>query len=202
MKQILASIIVILAVASLAGVATYADFSDIETSAGNYFATASLNLTLADEDEDFGEDPLGESVQATWMLKDALPRDMVTAYVTLKNTDGVNSHHVDITCHNQNIDAQGGTSEKDKEMIITQMQYGSVLIIWGEVDSFDDNWIKDKDDDGQISLDELEEQGIDGLPPLAAAGTPFTMTVKFDEDAGSEHVGDRTLMTLNFALLQ
>jgi predicted ribosomally synthesized peptide with SipW-like signal peptide len=202
MKQILASIIVILAVASLAAVGTLASFSDIETSVGNYFATASLNLTLADPDEDFGQDPLGESVQATWILPNALPKDMVTAYVTLKMIDGANGHHVDITCHNQNIDAHGGTSEKDKEMIITQMIYGGDSIIWGEVDSFDDNWIDDMDGDGQISLDELEAQGIEGLSPPAVAGTPFTMTIKFDDDAGSEHVGDKTIMTLNFALLQ
>jgi predicted ribosomally synthesized peptide with SipW-like signal peptide len=202
MKQILLSVVVILAVASLATVGTLASFSDIETSVGNYFATGNVNLTLADPDEDFGEDPLGESVQATWMLSDAIPGDMVTSYVTLKMIDGAGDYNVDITCHNQNIDAEGGTSEKDREMIITHMIYGSYLIIWGEENSFDDFWIGDMDGDGQISLDELEAQGIGGLPPPAVAGTPFTMNIKFDEDADNEHKGDRTIMTLTFTLLQ
>ena len=208
MKQILVSVIVILAVASLATVGTFAHFSDTETSAGNYLETWNVNLTLADPDEDFGQDPLGESVQATWMLRGvptgdgALPGDMVTSYVILKSTDGANSHLVHITCHNQNIDAQGGTSEKDKEMIITQMIYGCDSIIWGEENSFDDYWIKDMDDDGQISLDELETQGIYGLSPPAVAGTTFTMTIKFDEDATNEHVGDKTIMTLTFTMVQ
>lgn len=200
MKQILSSIIVIVAVASLATGATIAHFSDTETSVGNVIETANVDLTLADPDEDFGQDPLGQSVEATWMLPDAIPGDMVTSYVTLKSIDGANGSYVDISCHNQNIDAGGGSCDKDKEMIITQMIYGCDSIIWGEENSFDDYWIRDIDGDGQISLDELEAQGILGLPPPAVAGTPFTMTVKLDDDAGNEYEGDKTLMCLTFNL--
>ena len=56
MKQVLLAVTVIIVGASLAGVGTYASFSDIETSQGNYFETASLNLQLKDADEDYGED--------------------------------------------------------------------------------------------------------------------------------------------------
>ena len=200
MKQILLSVIVILAVASLATAGTLAHFSDTETSAGNVIETANVDLTLADPNEDFGEEPLGESVEATWMLPDAFPGDMVTSYVTLKSTDGSNGRFVDISCHNQNIDDEDGTSTKDKELIIIEMIYGCDSIIWGEVNSFDDYWITDLDGDGQISLDEFEAQGILGLPPPAAAGTPFTMRIKFDEDAGNEYQGDKTVMRLTFNL--
>ena len=200
MKQILSSVIVILAVASLATVGTLAHFSDTETSAGNVIETANVDLTLADPDEDFGQEPLGESVEATWMLPNASPGDKVTSYVTVKSTEGANGSYVDISCYNQNIDAEGGTSDKDKEMIITQMIYGCESIIWGEENSFDEYWIRDIDGDGQISLDELEAQGILGLPPPAAAGTPFIMTIKLDDDAGNEYEGDKTLMCLTFNL--
>jgi len=224
MKQVLLPIFGIVMVLTLAGAGTLASFSDTETSSGNTFETGSLDLKLADTDEWFGDDPLGDSVSATWVLDGAFPGESVTASLVARNfgtidasrlemrtvnkcsepTDDTEPEHVAesaILGYEVPYDAGYGIFDKDKELIVTLMIYDGVIIIWGEENSFNPAYVTDIDGDGQISLDELETQTII-LPPPNVGSWSLLMTIKFDEDAGNEYQGDRVDTTFIFALFQ
>ena len=239
MKPVLSAIIVILAVASLAAVGTYAGFSDIETSRDNYFETAELNLWLKNPNS-IGEQ-WDESVLRTWHYEKKFPSDpnpndppwygrmqpgdSINSYVYLEAAGTFVGNHIDIYCSNVNeeldpdtdieneaedtilgrdvpVDPNNGIYDKDTVMIITYMSYDTTVIISGEY-VFDSAFFTDTSGDGRISLDEFEAQGLQGLTPVPDSGTiTFSMDVKFAEDAGDEYQGDRTNMTLFFALMQ
>jgi len=241
-KPVLSTIIVILAVASLGVVGTYAGFSDIETSRDNYIDTAELNLWLRNPDG-IGEQ-WDESVLRTWHYEEKFPRDpnpndppwygrmqpgdSINSYVYLEAEGTFIGNHIDIYCGNVNEeldmdtpienqrenellnnpsppiprDPNKGIYDKDTVMIITYMSYHTTVIITSEYD-FDTAFFTDTSGDGRISLDEFEAQGLQELTPVPDSGTiTFSMNVKFAEDAGDEYQGDRTNMTLMFALMQ
>ncbi|GAJ00547.1 unnamed protein product [marine sediment metagenome] len=240
MKPVLSAIIVILAVASLAAVGTYAGFSDIETSRDNYLETAELNLRLRNP-ESTGEQ-WDESVLRTWHYEENLPSgsnpdeppwygrmqpgDSINSNVNLEADGTFDGNHIDIYCSNVNEeldldteienerenellgypdpailrDPNQGIYDKDTKMIITYMKYHTTTIIRSE---YDFDYFTDTSGDDRISLDEFEKQPLLGLTPVPTDGTiTFTMDVKFAEDAGDEYQGDRTNMTLMFALMQ
>lgn len=237
MKPILSAIIVILAVASLAAVGTYASFSDIETSRDNYLETAELNLRLKNPDN-IGEQ-WDESVLRTWHYEKKFPSDSnpgappwygrmqpgdsINSYVYLEADGTFVGNHIDIYCSNVNeeldldttpenlaedtilgwdvpVDPNNGIYDKDTKMIITYMKYHTTTIIRSE---YDFDYFTDTNGDDRISLDEFEKQPLLDLTPVPTDGTiTFTMDVKFAEDAGDEYQGDRTNMTLMFALMQ
>ena len=239
MKPILSAMIVILTVASLAAVGTYASFSDIETSRDNYLETAELNLRLKNPDS-IGEQ-WDESVLRTWHYEKKFPPapnpgappwygrmqpgDSINSYVYLEADGTFVGNHIDIYCSNVNeeldpdtdienlaedtilgwdvpVDPENGIYDKDTKMIITYMKYHTTVIITSEYD-FDPAFFTDTSGDDRISLDEFEKQPLLDLTPVPTDGTiMFTMDVKFAEDAGDEYQGDRTNMTLMFALIQ
>ena len=77
MRQILMAVLTIITIGSLGAVGTYAGFVDTEVSEDNYVQTGTLELQRGDtetggrnypsfiDDEAYGEDPLGDSVQNT-----------------------------------------------------------------------------------------------------------------------------------------
>ncbi len=226
-KQVLLSLLVIIAVASLAGVATYAAFSDVETSQDNYFTTGSLDLQLGDTypypggdyeyqpNEDYGEDPLGDSVEATWDYELGYPNGMqpnesLASLVKLRNVGNNEATSLDVSCHNVNTapppwdpSAEPGPLDKDTKMIITELVYTCNSV---QVDMLDpltpSQWrIEDKDSDTKITLDDWEHDPIIGLtPPALGRQAAVRMVVLFDPDAGNEYMGCSTMMTLNFDL--
>lgn len=239
MKPILSAMIVILTVASLAAVGTYASFSDVEISRDNYLETAELNLRLKNPDS-IGEQ-WDESVLRTWHYEKKFPPDpnpndppwygrmqpgdSINSYVYLEADGTFVGNHIDIYCSNVNeeldldttpenlaedtilgwdvpVDPNNGIYDKDTKMIITYMSYHMTVIISGEYD-FDPAFFTDTSGDDRISLDEFEAQSLQGLTPVPDSGTiTFSMNIKFAEDAGDEYQGDRTNMTLFFALMQ
>jgi len=237
-KPILLATITILSVASLAIMGTYADFSDIETSEDNYFATGEFNLRLENPDgigEQWDEsvlgtwhyeqkDPPSDPNQSPWYGR-MKPGDSVNSYIYLEADGTMDGNTIDIYCSNVNeeiehdtgpeneaedaicgydvpIDPGNGVFDKDTKMIITFMQYHTTTIITSEYD-YDINYFTDTSGDGRISLDEFEAQPLLGLTPVPNNGTiTFFMIVEFALDAGNEYQGDRTNMTLMFALIQ
>jgi len=154
------------------------------------------------------------------------PGDSINSYVYLEADGTFVGNHIDIYCSNVNEeldldteienerenelfgypdpaiprDPNQGIYDKDTVMIITYMSYHNTVII-RSADDFD--YFNDESGDGRISLDEFEKQPLLDLKPVPTDGTiMFAMNVKFDEDAGDEYQGDRTNMTLLFALMQ
>ncbi|MCK4527876.1 hypothetical protein KAW18_10935 [candidate division WOR-3 bacterium] len=181
------------------------------------------DLKLGDKDEGFGDPPLGDSVEATWVLSNAMPGDTVTETLSLQNF-GDPAHRLEMNCTNDNseptddnepeneaedkllgydvpTDAGHGIYDIDSEMIITYMTYDGILIIWGEKNDFDPAYVNDIDGDGQISLDDLEHQIIT-LPPPNDGIWALTMTIKFDEDAGNEYQSDEVKTTFIFVIIE
>ena len=207
----------------------WASFSDIETSRQNVFATGSIDLKLADIDEYFGEDPPGgppngDSVYATWVMRDAEPGDSVTGSLSARNFGSLKADHLEmrvvnlcseptddsepentaeeeILGHPVPMTAGEGIFDIDREMIITLLVYDSKVIIWGEKYSFDPAYVTDLDGDGQISLDELETKTLI-LPPPDVGSWSLAMTVKFDEDASNEYRSDQVETTFIFTLIK
>ena len=133
MKPVLSAMIVILAVASLAAVGTYAGFSDIETSRDNYFETAELNLRLKNPDST-GEQ-WDESVPRTWHYENKYPSsaptlapwygrmqpgNSINSYVYLEADGTFVGNHIDIYCSNVNEELDLDTdieNERENELL-------------------------------------------------------------------------------------
>jgi predicted ribosomally synthesized peptide with SipW-like signal peptide len=85
MKNIIKSLLVVVAVASIAGGATYAYFSDTETSTGNTFSAGTLDLKTNNQD----------GVTHTYSLSNMKPEVDTAQYagnVTLKNAGSIKGH--------------------------------------------------------------------------------------------------------------
>jgi len=229
MRQVLLALITIIAVASLGAVGTYASFSDIETSRGNYLEMGSLDLQLGDTkpypggsfpyepDEDYGDDP--DSVTLTWdyelgysLQGMMIPGDTLASMVKLQNVGSIVGSSLDISCSNQNSAPGSGPLDKDTQMIIDALLYhnmGNTLNLLANPDP--DKCITDQDGDGKITLNDWELDPIVGLtPPPLGAQAYLEMTVLFDPTAPfvlppgdpDSYQGCWTNMTLLFALMQ
>jgi len=230
MKQVLLALTVILVVASLAAVGTYASFSDIETSTGNYLETGSFDLQLGDEApevmrsgyttpeypggyaEDYGEDPLGDSVEETWLLPQADVGDTVTSLVWVRNVGSLPGDHLDVYCTINNIDADNDTDiPKDEMLVINYLTYYdkfktfSIPVVYtiSNVQYCTAPYMANMDTDPRITLNDLELHGIPGLPVPIGDFIKLEMSVTFDPTSNpNQYQGDETQMTLMFALMQ
>ena len=236
MRQILLSLITIIAVASMGAAGTYAGFVDTETSAGNFVQAGSLELQLGDyipfpndpsdgdppwtSDEDFGEDPMGDSVTETWdhilgYPQGMTPGDYLKGQMKLQNWGTVNATGLDISCVNVNSSPYAWPSGKEKDywMVIEMARYfftsTSIDLL---TDADPDKRIEDKDSDGRITLDDWEADPVHGLPlPPLGEVAYMEVQIRFDANASygdpagtpgdDSYAGNSTNMTLIFTLL-
>ena len=235
MKEVLLAFSTIIAVAALGAMGTYANFVDTEVSENNTMQVGSLELQLGDtytypgvyswtyeRDEDFSEDPLGDSVEATWNYLDAYPGgmqpgDTLESRVYLRNWGTIEATSVDVNCVSVNYDQFGVPVDvpKDAVMVINFLRYYNTPLIEivkteAGIQYFDPAYINDYDGDGRITLRDWQLHGISNLdpPPLASAGCALDMKVVFDPPAAPPHpyyrpgqyAGYKTNMTLIFTL--
>ncbi|HEY91730.1 MAG TPA: hypothetical protein G4O07_07835 [Dehalococcoidia bacterium] len=210
MKQVLIAVLTIVVALSLAVAGTYAGFSDIENSEGNFYETGSLDLQLADHAEDFGYQ--GDSVTQTWHYSDLYPAgmapgDFLERVVYLKNTGNLAGDHLDISCHivNEEIDndtdaenlaestilgddvsvAPGfGIFDKDTVMIVNYMKYqnaGTVDVVWNDGTQWDILYMDDVDGDGMITLFDFSNHAVTNLSPPVSGLSNFSMKVTFGD---------------------
>jgi len=218
MKQVISALIVIIIAASLATMGTLASFSDIETSPGNYFETGSLDLQLADADEYYSEEPLGDSVTMTWdyglQHPDGMePGQSLVGTVWLRNVGTDDASRLDISCFTQNFDEEGNPflDGKDTAMRIDELTYTydstdpttDVPIVWNNGLSWNTTYIADMDLDGMITLHDWEQHDICGLtPPAVDSEATLYMMVTFAPPDPNPYAGHETIMTLTFELFQ
>jgi len=218
MKQVISALIVIIIAASLATMGTLASFSDIETSPGNYFQTGSLDLQLADADEYYSEEPLGDSVTMTWdyglQHPDGMePGQSLVGTVWLRNVGTDDASRLDISCFTQNFDEEGNPflDGKDTAMRIDELTYTydstdpttDVPIVWNNGLSWNTTYIADMDLDGMITLHDWEQHDICGLtPPAVDSEATLYMMVTFAPPDPNTYAGHETIMTLTFELFQ
>ncbi|MDI6903776.1 MAG: TasA family protein [Methanocellales archaeon] len=200
--KILASIVIIGIIMATVG-ATMAYFSDVETSGENTLSAGTLDLKIKDQDEYFYRD----GVSATWTLSDMKPGDSIDGWVRLRSDGSIAADHLEINVSNvvedppgPESDTEENTTDMDKEMIITEMNY---TYYTGTVHANCLELLDDTDGDGKISLDELEAQGIDNLPaPPKGRYYTLYMTIMFDPDADNDYQGDILNATFTFTLNQ
>ncbi len=179
-------------------------------------------------DEDYAEDPLGDSVDATWhffpIYPDGMePGDWLESRVYLRNFGNMEAGSLSIYCVNVNYDQFNKITvpdvPKDAVMVIEYLKYYNsplVNIVWtdGAGQHWDTNYISDDDGDGRITLEDLEQLGVSGLdpPPLVDGVAPewacLDMKVVFAPPAlgatghmywrSDQYAGFRTNMTLIF----
>lgn len=221
MKQVIIALVTIVSVASLATVGTFAHFSDTEESKDNYLETGSIDLQLGDTktfppasppysvpDEDYGDDPMGDSVIETWHYLPGYPGGMepgepgvgntLASRVKLQNVGDNEATSLIITCSNYNLapETAGGPFDKDTKMIIDVLVYHNNF-------SYDLlSLLKTKTGKDSVTLDDWENL-TDPLiiynPPVIGEEAFLDMVVRFG-DAGNEYQGCRTNMTLIFTL--
>jgi predicted ribosomally synthesized peptide with SipW-like signal peptide len=233
MKQVLLSLTIIMVVASLGAAGTYAGFVDTEVVQGNKFQAGSLELQLGDTypypgeyswtfepDEDYGENPLGGSVEATWHYFPGYsggmePGDHLTSRVYLRNWGTAEATSVDIECVNVNYDLSMNVVSvpKDAVMVIEYLKYWNnplLDIVWtdGSGQHWNSSYIDDEDGDSRITLRDWQLHSITGLDPPPPNGAALDMKVVFDPPTNTQHPyyradlysGYKTNMTLIFTL--
>ena len=220
-RKILASWIIIAVVSALLGAGTVAYFSDTERSSGNYFQAGTLDLKLSHS----SNGPWTDGVTGTWTLSNMLPGDETPiGRVFLKNFGSVPSRTLEITCDYTVIeetpraeldtdpDTDQHPDEMAKHMIITYIYYRddeiNINCLTGQDDGYPPNedWkISDVDEDGKITLYDLKLDPLINLPSPDTQSnkiTQFEMRIKFDENAGSDFIGDTFNLTMIFTLKQ
>ena len=174
-SKILLSVASIAAAAALVIGATFAFFSDEETSSDNVFASGTLDLKLSDDTPETDQDGVSASFGGT----DLAPGDSVSGQLRLKNAGTVNGDHAEIAVVNTNSDL---TNPLDEVLEITTLDYDSSSVL---------GQLSDNNSNGWIDLDDLEALGLDNLS-LTDLNTnhPLDLTVQFRSDAGNDYQGD------------
>ncbi len=190
--RILTSLITVALASAGLGYGTFAYFLDQETSVGNLFGAATLDLKTDDVD----------GVSGTIGASNFAPGDTATGSLVLKNAGGL-STNIDLDFKAtinvvDDVDAPAGgpcssADQMDKYITITTLDYGGIDLL---------AQILDGDGDGRISLDDLEAHGafVDLAQP--GAGTTLTIAVLFAPEAPNCNQADSVDMTLIFQLAQ
>lgn len=219
MKQVIIALVTIVSVASLATVGTFAHFSDTEESKDNYLETGSIDLQLGDTktcppappswvwDEDYGVDPMGDSVIETWHYYPGYPGGMepgvghtLTSVVKMRNVGDNEATSLVITCSNYNFSPTGPPfDDKDTKMIIDTLLYynPSAQDLLPELRT-----LAGKSPGEEVTLDDWENVTAPltiSNPPAIGGEAFLQMVVRFGP-AGDEYQECRTYMTLIFTL--
>ncbi|MEQ1678861.1 MAG: TasA family protein [Chitinophagaceae bacterium] len=93
MKNIIKSLVIVVAVAAVAGVATYSYFSSQAVSNNNTYGTGTLDLQVADGNESFAK-----SITASYGGSNLAPGNILPEqYIDVKNAGTLNANHLDLT---------------------------------------------------------------------------------------------------------
>jgi predicted ribosomally synthesized peptide with SipW-like signal peptide len=213
MKKILGLVLAALVVMAMAGGATWAAFSDTETSSSNTFTAGTLNLKLTD-----GNETDQNGVTGSFSGSDLVPGDSVgPSTITLKNTGSVTANHVDIqfvvaVTDNATYDAAdlgANVADMSASMTVSALSYGGTnLLTQTTPGTFDNTYIQAADaagnNDDAITLNELDDVIIQSLTaPAASNGTKdFAITISLASGLGNGIQGDQVDVTVTFGLFQ
>jgi predicted ribosomally synthesized peptide with SipW-like signal peptide len=188
--KIVLSLTMIAVASAGVGYGTYAFFSDTANSTSNIFSAASLDLKLSDANEG----PL-DAITASIGATNFAPGDSVSGTIDLKSITSLasSSMDLDIKAVTSLTDSAGGSTDMDKYLILTTLNYNGVSILGS---------ITDTDGVAGKSLADFKASSIKDLAAPAATGTPLAMTVQFSTAATNALQGDSVDLTLSFFLSQ
>ena len=182
-RNIVISILSIIASLSLMSGATYAYFSSTATNTDNTFSSGTLVLALTDTN-----DTEPGNIQATFGATGMGPGDCSGDQVlTLENNGTVAGHHVEIAASNS--DAVLASTLR-----IQKLQFDSINLLTGLGASAGDPTIKD--------LADLAASGYDDIPMTDFSDHTITMDVCLDSSATDAVQGLSNTLNLTFTLNQ
>jgi len=207
-RKFILSVLAIILALGLAGTGALAYFSDTETSMGNTYTAGTFDLKVADPNQDgAGYD----GVSQTWVMSNMIPgTSTVSSKVWFRNAGSIPANHLEIAVSNTVIDGPGpesdteeGTTDMARVIEITSMKYTPPAGTGPVIDCL--AWLTDKNGNGIKDLDDLQELGIDSLPPPKISPfitTELEITLKFHSSADNDYQGDTFISTFTFTLNQ
>ncbi len=190
MKKMLALTVAALLVISMAGVGTWAYFSDTEASTNNQLTAGTLDLKTNNAD----------GVTQTLYADSMKPGDSIgPATIQLKNAGSLAGSTLDIAF--SYVESDGGPNDVNKTaddtagmMEVTTLSYGGSSLL-GSVSDLNGNGYKDVYDITNADL-----TGQSGL--TASATKDFAITVQLRSETGNDFMADGITVTMTFILNQ
>jgi len=190
MKKILGLTIVIMLLIGMAGIGTWAYFSDIETSQSNTFAAGTMDLKTDDVD----------GVSQTLLATNMAPGDTVgPETIILNNTGSVEGSTLDLAF--SYINSDGSTNPVDKSddetaamLEVTTLKYGGNDLL---------SSVSDGNINGYRDIEDLKNADLSGQSGIgASANKTFEIAIKLRDGTGSDFQADGITITMTFTLNQ
>jgi spore coat-associated protein N len=190
-KKILGLIIVLLLMAGMSGLSTWAFFTDVETSSGNVLAAGTLDLKTDDQDG------VSQTLIATNMRRGDIVGPEI---IILKNSGSLASSTIDISfsyIENDSSPNPVNMSADDTASLIavTILKYDEANIL---------TYVDDDNSNGYIDVYDLATtSNLAGLPGIASGATKnFEIAVQLNENVTGQYQADGIDITMTFSLKQ
>lgn len=190
-KKILGLIIVLLLMAGMSGLSTWAFFTDVETSSGNVLAAGTLDLKTDDQDG------VSQTLIATNMRRGDIVGPEI---IILKNSGSLDSSSLDISfsyIENDSSPNPVDMSADDTASLITVtiLKYAEANIL---------TYVDDNNSNGYIDVYDLAAtSNLAGLPGINSGTTKnFEIAVRLNENVTGQYQADGIDITMTFSLKQ
>lgn len=190
MKKIIGLTIALLLLTGMAGIGTWAFFSDVETSTGNVLAAGTLDLKTNDTD----------GVSQTLMATNMVPGEVIgPETIILKNSGSIAGSTLDIAF--TYIESDGAANPVNKSaddtaaMIeVTTLKYdGSSLL----------SSVQDNNINGYRDIQDLKNTDLTGQSSInASSSKEFEIAIKARDSIGGDFQTDGVIVTMTFVLNQ
>ena len=183
--------IVLLLMAGMTGISTWAFFTDVETSSGNVLAAGTLDLKTDDQDG------VTQTLIATNMRRGDIVGPEV---IILKNSGSLDSSTIDISFSYIEDDSSPNPIDMSADdtaslIIVTVLNYDETSILTS---------ISDHNSNGFIDVYDLATaSSLTGLPGIASEATKnFEIAVQLSEKVTGQYQADGIDITMTFSLKQ
>ncbi|UCD08649.1 MAG: hypothetical protein JSU79_09850 [Dehalococcoidales bacterium] len=189
-KKIVGLVIVLLLLASMSAISTWAFFTDVETVTSNVLAAGTLDLKTDDQD----------GVSQTLVATNMTPGDIAgPEIIILKNSGSLTSSSIDISFSYIDDDSSPNPTDMSADdtasyIVVTTLKYDNSSIL----SSVDDN-----NSNGYKDVYDLHTSNLTGLAGIASGATKdFEIAVQLSENVTGHYQSDGIDITMTFSLKQ
>lgn len=190
-KKILGLMIVLLLMAGMTGISTWAFFTDVETSSGNVLAAGTLDLKTDDQDG------VTQTLIATNMRRGDIVGPEV---IILKNSGSLDSSTIDISFSYIEDDSSPNPIDMSADdtaslIIVTILNYDETSVLTS---------VSDHNSNGYIDVYDLASTSdLTGLPGITSGATKnFEIAVQLSDTVTGQYQSDGIDITMTFSLKQ
>jgi len=190
MKRILGLTIAFMLLIGMAGIGTWAYFTDTETSTGNQFAAGTLDLKTDDVD----------GVSQTLFAVSMQPGDTVgSENITLKNTGSIAGVILDLVF--SYVESDSSPNPVDMSANDTAAMIEVTTLKYNEEDLR--GGISDSNSNTYTDIEDLKNADLSGQDGIDASATKnFEIAVKLRDGTGTDYQADGINVTITFTLNQ